>query len=90
MAPIIENWATVSGNVKSIADHPKMEGYKQITLDLKKSEDVEDYPNLAKADEGTDIVINVRAEELEQSGAREGGAFRGIVRKAFGQVYFLK
>ena len=90
MAPIVENWAEISGTVKSITDHPKMEGYKQITLSLKSSKDVNDFPNLANADEGTDIVINVRAEEIDKVGIVEGEKFKGTVRKAFGQVYFLK
>jgi hypothetical protein len=90
MAPIVENWAKVSGTVKSITDNPKMEGYKQITLSLKSSKEVGDFPNLAKADEGTDIVINVRAEEMDKADAVEGEHFAGTVRKAFGQIYFLK
>jgi len=90
MAPIIENWATVSGTVKSIGDHPEMEGFKQITLSLKESKEVEGFPNLAEADEGEDIVINVRASELDKANAEEGKHFQATVRKAFGQVYFLK
>ena len=90
MAPIVENWAEVSGTVTSINDNPKMEGYKQITLSLKSSKDVGEYPNLAKADEGTDILINVRTEAMNEAGAVEGKHFTGTVRKAFGQVYFLK
>ena len=90
MAPIVENWAKVSGTVKSLTDHPTMEGYKQITLALKESKEVGEFPNLAKADEGTDILINVRAEDMDKADAAEGEHFTGTVRKAFGQVYFLK
>ena len=90
MAPIIENWAEVSGKVKSITDHPGMEGFKQITLSLKSSKDVGEFPNLARADEGTDILINVRSGDIDKAGAVEGEHFTGTVRKAFGQVYFLK
>ena len=90
MAPIIENWAIVSGTVKAISDHPEMEGFQQITLHLKQSKAVDDFPNLAEADEGNDIVINVRAADLEELNVEEGKSFKGTVRKAFGQVYFLK
>ena len=90
MAPIIENWAIVSGTVESVCDHPEMEGFKQIRLRLKESKVVEGFPNLAQADEGQLIVINVRASDLDQANAEEGKDFNGTVRKAFGQVYFLK
>jgi hypothetical protein len=90
MAPIVENWAIVSGKVKSIRDHPDMEGFKQIIFTLRDSKEVEGFPNLAKADEGEDIVINVRTEELEKVNAEVGEEFNCTVRKAFGQVYFLK
>ncbi len=90
MAQIIENWAGVSGKVSVIRDHPTMAGYKQISLRLEKSCALEGFPNLAQADEGSDIWINVRAEALEDSGAREGEPFAAEVRKAFGQVYFLR
>ena len=37
-----------------------------------------------------EILINVRAEELDKARAEEGKRFEGTVKKAFGQVYFLK
>jgi hypothetical protein len=90
MAPIMENWAIVKGTVTSITDHPSMAGYAQIGLDLKDTKDFEDFPNMARADIGQTVQINIKREQLGKSGAKEGSEFEGRVRKAFGNVYFLE
>lgn len=85
----MENWAVVTGMIIAVSDHPSLTDYMQFSLELKSTEDVEGFPNMARADEGTTIVINVRREQKSDS-IKLGAAFTGTVRKAFGQVYFLK
>jgi len=90
MSSIIENWAKVNGRIKSIDDHPTLKGYKQIQLALEKTGEVKDFPNLAKQDEGKTIRINLKAEQMESNKIKIKDPLNAIVRKAYGDVYFLK
>jgi hypothetical protein len=87
MVAVIENRAHIEGVVTNVVDHPGREGYLRVGLVLKKALDTDDYPNLARADEGNTIGINVRKEAAAK--IVEGMAFSGTVRKAGGQEYFL-
>lgn len=90
MVSIIENWASVEGVVRSISESPVLKDYLLLELELKKTNDVESYPNLAKADEGNIIRINVRPDQIEDQKIKPGDTFSCNVRKAFGQVYFVQ
>jgi hypothetical protein len=90
MVNIIENWASIQGTVKSVIEAASPKGYLQVELDLEKSTDVENLPNLARADEGGTIRINVKPGQISAYDIKPGSRLEGKVRKAFGQVYFLE
>jgi hypothetical protein len=52
--------------------------------------EVENFPNLAKADEGTIITVNLRPEQLTENNLEKGSHLSATVRKAFGQQYFME
>jgi len=89
MVSIIENKATIEGTIKAIHENAGPQGYSQVEVALQKSTDVEGYPNLAKADEGSVITINVRPEQLKEEGIEEGSTLCTTVRKVFGQQYYM-
>jgi hypothetical protein len=90
MVNIVENWAQIHGVVESIVENPKLSKYSLVNLDLKGSAPVGSFPNLARADEGKTIKMNVMTSELGTHGIRRGATISCIVRKAYGQVYFMK
>ena len=90
MVTIIENWAEIEGTVKSILGNPALSEYTIVNLELAASAEVESFPNLARADEGSTIRINVRTADLEHHGILPGQKLRCVVRKAAGQMYFIK
>lgn len=90
MVSIIENWAAVEGVVLSVSENPALKDYILLELELKKTNNIESFPNLAKADEGNVIRINVRPGQLESNKIKPGDRLSCKVRKAFGQVYFIQ
>ena len=88
MVSIIENYADIEGKIVEVSDHPTKPGYIQMILALKKSTAVEGFPNLAQADEGTTIAINVKKEEAAKFHGQK--SFSAVVKKAAGQEYFIK
>ena len=90
MVSIIENKAKIEGNVEAVNENAGPQGYCQIQVALQKSDDVEGYPNLAKADEGSVITINLRPEQLSDCNIEPGSDFKAQVRKVFGQQYYME
>jgi len=90
MVTIIENYARVQGIVKSIKENAKVVGYHQIEFKLQESEDIQSFPNLAKADEGKVIKINLTSEQLKDHKPKRNQQFSTTVRKAKGLVYYMK
>lgn len=90
MVSIIENWASIQGEIKSVSSHPGSKGYLEVDLALKEALDIDGFPNLAKADEGNTIHINVKPEQLRLLNIKAGKPLCSKARKAFGQVYFLE
>ena len=88
MVSIVENYAAIKGKIVDLSDHPTRPGYLQMKVALKKSKDVEGFPNLAQADEGTTIAINVKKEEANNLEVKK--TFSAVVKKAAGQEYFIK
>lgn len=66
MVNIIENYAYAEGVVRSITQNDKLPGYHQIELELRTSKNIGSFPNLAKADEGKTILVNIKNEDLEK------------------------
>lgn len=89
MVNIIENKAKIKGTIKSIEKTSLIQGYCELQVTLDKSEDVKGYPNLAKADEGSVILITMHSEEIAMRNLEEGKSFHAIVKKVFGQKYFV-
>jgi hypothetical protein len=89
MVTIIENKAKIEGKVKEIAENVSLQGFYEVQVQLQKSEDVKGYPNLAKADEGSLITINIRSEEISEQKIKPGSKFSAKVKKVFGQKYFI-
>jgi len=90
MVNIIENWAIINGTIKNVSDNPKLRGFTTLKVLLEKSTDVSPYPNLAKADEGSLISINIRTTNSDKEKLLPGMEFNGTVRKSIGQIYFSK
>jgi len=90
MVTIIENKAKIDGTVNAINENEGPQGYSQIKVQLQRSEDVEGFPNLAKADEGSVITINIRPEKVSSCNIEIGKHLSDVVRKVFGQQYFLE
>ncbi|MFT3936242.1 MAG: hypothetical protein QM726_21615 [Chitinophagaceae bacterium] len=88
MVSIIENYAAIEGKVVGLDEHPTRPGYLLMKLALKKSNAVEGYPNLAQADEGSTISINIKKEEAAKVEGKK--SFSAVVKKAAGQEYFVK
>lgn len=89
MVNIIENKAKIKGKINAIDDTNNPKGYCQLVVKLQKSEDVEGYPNLAKADEGTIILVNIHSTEVSSHQIKIGTSFKATVKKVFGQKYFI-
>ena len=89
MVNIIENKAKIKGKINAIDDTDNPKGYCQLVVKLQKSEDVEGYPNLAKADEGAVVTINIHSEEVSNHHIKIGTSFEATVKKVFGQKYFI-
>ena len=89
MVNIIENKAKIKGTIKDIEKTSSIQGYCELQVKLDKSENVEGYPNLAKADEGSVILITMHSEEIAMRNLEEGKSFHAIVKKVFGQKYFV-
>lgn len=90
MSIIIENYAKVRGVVKSVRVNPKLSGYHQIQLDLIDTKDIESFPNLAKADEGKVIKVNIPSTDIEKKPLKKDQKLALVVRKERGQVYFIR
>ena len=90
MSIIIENYAKVRGVVKSVKVNPKLSGYHQIQLDLIDTKDIESFPNLAKADEGKVIKVNIPSTDIEKKPLKKDQKLALVVRKERGQVYFIR
>lgn len=89
MVNIIENRALVTGVVKSVSSHPDARGSYQVSFTLLIAADLDDLPNLARADEGTDIQIRMPKVFIEDNNVQPDAEISINVRKAFGQVYFV-
>jgi hypothetical protein len=90
MVNIIENKAKIEGKVNAIDENGGPEGFCQVKVKLQASENVENYPNLAKADEGSEITVNLRSKQLSEGNVEIGNSLCAIVRKVFGQQYFME
>ncbi len=90
MVSIIENWARIEGVVVGIANNLRLPGYVLLEVELKNSFEVESFPNLAKADEGQLIQVNVKKIGLEAHGISLNATISCTVRKFFGRLYFMK
>jgi hypothetical protein len=90
MVNIIENKAKIEAAITDVDVDAGPQGYCQVKAKLQKSEEVEDFPNLAKADEGTIITVNLRPTQLTANNLEKGKQFSATVRKVFGQQYFME
>jgi hypothetical protein len=90
MVSIIENYANIKGKIVELTEHPTRPGYLQMKVALEKSKMVEGFPNLAQADEGTTIAINVKKEAADTEKLKAQKSFSAVVKKAAGQEYFIK
>lgn len=90
MVNIIENKAKIEATVLSIDPNGGPAGYCQIDAQLNDSSEVEGFRDLAKADVGSVITINIRPAQLEEYKLEKGSHLCGTVRKVPGQRYFLE
>jgi hypothetical protein len=90
MVSIIENYAAIEGTIIEVNKHPLRPGYIQVKVALKSSKPLEGFPNLAQADEGTTISVNVKKEDEVAKKMYSQKVFNGVVKKAGGQEYFMR
>ena len=90
MVSIIENRSLISGTVVSISGEADARGFIEIIFELTGAGDIAGYPNLAKDDEGKQILLRMQKAYLERSLMKAGDHAELTVRKAFGQIYFFQ
>jgi hypothetical protein len=90
MVNIIENWSAIKGIIISIKKSKKMEDYFQCTLKIKSSDDIDLFPNLAKADIGKNILVNIPSTMKEAVLNSLENEEPIIVRKFLGLEYFIR
>ena len=90
MVNIIENWANIKGTIVAISNNPGLPEFYLVEVKLESASDVEGFPNLAKADKGKIIQINVRKTEMEKNNIILNAPISCAVRKSFGQIYFIQ
>jgi hypothetical protein len=90
MVNIIENKSKIEAVVTDVDPESGPQGYCQIQAKLQQSSEIENFPNLAKADESTIITINLLPAQLTEGNLEKGKHFSATVRKAFGQQYFME
>lgn len=90
MVNIIENKALIEAEVIGIDHVSKPKGYIRLTARLLKSSDMEGYPNLAQADEGSIIHINVRPDQFKDYKLKSGSRFSATVKKSLAQQYYME
>jgi len=69
MVQVVENWADIEGEVRSVRDS-ELKGYRTVEMLLKDAKAVEDFPNLLKQRVGEVIAVNVpesRVESFEEA-----------------------
>jgi hypothetical protein len=64
MVTIIENWATIIGIVISIAPAEPGQKFVTLTLQIERTEAVENYPMLLQQKPGDRIMVRVLPEQL--------------------------
>ncbi|MET0908011.1 MAG: hypothetical protein ABWZ99_00970 [Ilumatobacteraceae bacterium] len=82
MVQMVENWAELTGTVRSIVGSDKGPGHRTVLVEADTITDVEGYPNLLEAKVGDVVPIIVRHDVLDRSGMAEGCHVHGRVRKA--------
>jgi hypothetical protein len=90
MVNIIENWSIIKVTFLKKKANLKLANFMQYSFKLTHADELEGFPNLAKADEGKKILVNIplqMVDKVEQKIAKNDSI---IVRKAFGQEYFIK
>lgn len=89
MVSIIENRATISGTILSISEEADARGFTDVMIELSGAADFEEYPNLARADEGSAIKVRMQKSFISETSFQAGDRVKICVRKVAGQVYFL-
>ena len=64
MVQVVENWADIEGEVRSVRDS-ELKGYRTVEMLLKDAKAVEDFPNLLKQRVGEVIAVNVPESRVE-------------------------
>ena len=82
MVQIVENWAELTGTLRSIAPSGKGPDHLTLTIDVETIDDVEGFPNLIGKQAGESVDVVARAELVERSDVEEGGRVRCRIRKA--------
>jgi hypothetical protein len=90
MVNIIENWSGIEGTVISMDENDELPNYYVVEVQLQTSSDVVPFPNLARADVGKHIHINIKKNELEKYNIKLGANIICTVRKSLKQAYFMK
>ena len=88
MSPVIENYANIKGRIIAVMDHPQLPGYQQLKVSLENSYPITGFPNLAAADEGADIFINIKKDNASAINTTLQGVYKSLVKKVNHKEYF--
>ena len=69
MVQVVENWADIEGEIRSVRDG-ELRGYKSVEVLVNDAKAVENFPNLLEQRKGEVITVNVpesRAETLQEA-----------------------
>lgn len=82
MVQMVENWAEVTGTVRSIGGSGKGPDYLTVAVEVEVVDDLDDFPNLVAGAAGETLLIISRREGVKRAGLAEGSRVRCRVRKA--------
>ena len=82
MVQIVENWAELTGTVRSVGECDKGADHCLVLLEIEQVADVEGFPNLVRVNPGEVVPVIARREALERAGVAQDSHVRGQVRRA--------
>jgi hypothetical protein len=87
--PIIENWSTITGLIRSIAPSQDLAQFVVVTVAVDRVDPVDDFANLLADAAGHDLDILMPQDIVQSIGLHEQGSIICRVRRAGGDRVFV-
>jgi hypothetical protein len=85
MVQAIENWTSIAGRVRAVADDSPLDGYKRVAVEVEHAAPVEHFKSLVKASAGEIVEILVPTETAD--GMITGQRITARVRRAARRIF---